>query len=187
MRWTKLDLTCICLKKIKLTHHYFKSSPSIYNNWIDHVNFLHFFVKKICVNPTGVISSLFPPRCCFFSNQRHHTTVPCHTFFPLSQDELADSASSFGNASSRRLPSRAKTEALNPHRRHRPPSPDHPTPTLHWYKKVILTLVTLPTTQSRLHFASSLARAHHRSSTHRCHSLSPSYHVHRPSAQHPRW
>jgi hypothetical protein len=43
---------------------------------------------------------------------------------------------------------------------------DRPTSTLHCYKKIISTLVTLPTTQSHLHFVSSLARApRHRSST----------------------
>jgi hypothetical protein len=50
-------------------------------------------------------------------------------------------------------------------------------------------LTTLPTTQSRLHFASSPARATcHRSSTCRCRSFSPSSHVYHPSAQwYPRW
>jgi hypothetical protein len=44
------------------------------------------------------------------------------------------------------------------------------TSTLHFYKKIISTLVTLPITQSRLYFASSLVRApRHRSST--CHHL----------------
>jgi hypothetical protein len=35
------------------------------------------------------------------------------------------------------------------------------TPTLHYYKKVISTLVTLLTTQPCLHFVSSLVREHH--------------------------
>jgi hypothetical protein len=55
------------------------------------------------------------------------------------------------------LHSRAKIKALNSHHRHRPPSLDRLTPTLHCYKKVISTLVTLLTTQSCLYFASSLA------------------------------
>jgi hypothetical protein len=78
---------------------------------------------------------------------------------------------------------------MNSHHCRWPPSPDHLTPTLHCYKKVISTLATLPTIQPHLYFASSLARAPcHQSSTYRCHSLSPSSHVHRPSAQwHPWW
>jgi hypothetical protein len=85
--------------------------------------------------------------------------------------------------------SRVETEALNLHHRRRPPSSDRSTPTLHSYKNVISTLVTLPTTQARLHFASSLARAsHHWSSTRHRHSLLLSSHAHRLSAQrHPRW
>jgi hypothetical protein len=73
-----------------------------------------------------------------------------------------------------------------------PPSlttlPDRPTHTLHYYKKVISTLVTLSTAQPRLYFASSLARApRHRISTYRRHSLSSSSHVYRSSTQrHPR-
>jgi hypothetical protein len=52
---------------------------------------------------------------------------------------------------------------------------DHPpqtvlTPTLHYYKKVISTLVTHLITQPYLYFASSLVRApRHQSSTHRRH------------------
>jgi hypothetical protein len=106
----------------------------------------------------------------------------------LSQDEFTPFASSYGNASSYHLPSRAKIESLNLHHRYWPPSLDSSTPTLHYYKKVISTLVTLPTTQSRLHFASTLARApHHRSSTHRHRSFSPSSHMHHPSAQRHSW
>jgi hypothetical protein len=48
---------------------------------------------------------------------------------------------------------------LNLHFRHWPPSPDHPISTIHYYKKIISTLVTLSTTQLCLYFASSLARA----------------------------
>jgi hypothetical protein len=91
-----------------------------------------------------------------------------HSSFPWSQDELAASTSSFGNALSCRLPSWAKTEALNPHHRRRSPSPDPLTLTLHCCKNVISTLVTLPTTQPHLHFASLLARApRHQNSTRR--------------------
>jgi hypothetical protein len=100
--------------------------------------------------------------------RRHHTTALSHTSLPLSQVELAASTSSFGNALSHRLPSRAETKALNSHHRRRLPSLDRPTPTLHYYKMIISTLVTLITTQLRLHSTSSLARApRHRSSTRR--------------------
>jgi hypothetical protein len=118
-----------------------------------------FWPSKIHVSPTGIASSLSPPRCRLFSGRHHHATVLCHAFFPLNQDELAASVSSSGNGSSCRLLSRVKTEALNPYHHSRPPSSDRPTPTLCCYKKIISTLVTLPTTQSCLYFASSLARA----------------------------
>jgi hypothetical protein len=144
------------------------------------------------------------------SGRRRHATAPCHTSFPWSQDELANSAPSSNNALSRhlpsraeievlnphphrrppspalshRLPSRAEIEVLNPHPHRQPPSPDSPPPTLQCYKKVISTLITVPTTRPHLHFTSSLARAPcYQSSTRRRHSLSPPSYVHRPSAQ----
>jgi hypothetical protein len=84
--------------------------------------------------------------------------------------------------------SQAKTETLNLHHRHCPPSPDRPTPTLHCYKKVITTLATIPISHPCLHFASSLVRAsHHWSSIRRRRSLSPSSHAHRLSAQRYSW
>jgi hypothetical protein len=87
------------------------------------------------------------------------------------------------------LPSQTETEALNLHHCHRLPSSDRPTPTLYCYKVIIATLATLPTTQPRLYFASSLASApRHQSSTRRHCSLSLLSHAHRPSAQwHPQW
>jgi hypothetical protein len=114
---------------------------------------------------------------------------PCYAFFPLSKTELTTPALSSGNASSRRLPSWVKTEALNSYHRSRPPSTDHLTPTLHCYKKIISTLATFFTTQSRLHFSSSLVRApHHRSFTRHLRSLSLLLHAYHPFAQrHPRW
>jgi hypothetical protein len=120
-------------------------------------------------------------------------TLSCHraihASFPLSQDELAASALSFSNALSCCLPSQAETKALNLHFHRKLPSSDHPTPTLLCYKKIISTLVTLPTTQPRLHFTSSLTRAPcHWSSTCRRHSLPPLSHAHHFSVQwHPRW
>jgi hypothetical protein len=150
--------------------------------------FFIFWPSKIRINPTGIVSSLSPPWCRLSSGRCCYTAAPCHASFPWSQDELTASTLSSGNALSYRLTSRAESEALNLDHRCRPPSLDHPTTTLYCYKKVISTLVTLLTTQLRLHFTSSLAGApHHRSSTrHRC-SLSLSSHAHRPSAkQHPR-
>jgi hypothetical protein len=108
----------------------------------------------------------------------------CHASLPLNQDELTASALSSGNASSHHLLSRAETEPLNLHHHSRSPSQDRLTPTLHYYKKIISTVVTLPTTQSHLHFASSLARAsHHQNSTQHRLSLSPLSHTHHPSTQ----
>jgi hypothetical protein len=145
--------------------------------------FFIFWSSKICVSPTSDVSSLSPPRCHLSSGRCRHTTMPCHAFFPLSQDELAANASSFSDALSC-LPSQAKTKALNLHHRRRLPSPDRPTHTLYYYKKIILTLITIFTTQPRLHFASSLARAPcHRRSTCHCHSLSPLSHAHHLFAQ----
>jgi hypothetical protein len=106
-----------------------------------------------------------------------------------SQDELAVSASSFSNVSSCRLPSQAKTEALNLHHRHWTSSSDRLTPTFYCYIKIILTLITLlPITQHHLNFASSLARApRHQNSISYHRSLSLSSHVHRTSTQQHTW
>jgi hypothetical protein len=110
--------------------------------------------------------------------------MPCHTSFPWSQDEIDASASSSRNASSGRLHSRAETEALNLHHHCWPPFLNCLTPTLHCYKNVISILATVPTTQPRLHFGSSLARAPcHRSYIYRCRSLSSSSHTNYPSVQ----
>jgi hypothetical protein len=182
MRWTKLDLTCIYFFKKILTHHWFKSSSSIWINWIDCVDFLHFLLSKICVRPTAVASSLSPLQCRLSSSRCRHIAAPCYSSFTLNQDELAASTSSYDKASSCRFPSRADTEALNPHHHSRPSFLDRPTLTLHCYKKIILTVTTLPVTQSCLHFAFSLARAlSHQSSTCYHSSLSLLSHAHLPS------
>jgi hypothetical protein len=88
-----------------------------------------------------------------------------------------------------RLPSRTKTEALNPHHRRRLPSPDRLTLILHCYKKIISILITLPITQPHLHFVFSLARVPcHQSSPRRGRSLLLLSHAHCHSAQwHTQW
>jgi hypothetical protein len=145
--------------------------------------FFIFWPSKIHVSPTGVVSSIFPLRCRLFSGRHHHAITLCYASFILSQDKLVISVSSFDNALFHRLPSQAKIKALNSHHRRRLSSPDCPTPTLHYYIKIILILTTLPTTQHRLHFTSSLARALcHRNFTRRRHSLSPLSYVHHSSA-----
>jgi hypothetical protein len=132
------------------------------------VDFPHFQLSKICVSPTDVVSSPSSLWCRLSFDRRRHSGAPCHTFFPWRQGELAVSASSSDNVSSRRLSSQAEIEVLNLHHRRRPPSLDRPTPTLHCYKKFILTLITLSTTQPHLHFACSIARApRHQSSIYR--------------------
>jgi hypothetical protein len=147
------------------------------------VDFFSFFGSVRFASAQQASSPPFPPRCRLSFDRRRHTTVLCHVFL-LSQEDLAASASSSSNAWCCRLPSRVKTEALNPHHRGRLPSLDRSTPTLHCYKRIISTLVTLSTTQPRLYFASSLARApRHRSSTRRRCSLSPLSYVHHPFAQ----
>jgi hypothetical protein len=82
----------------------------------------------------------------------HHNTAPCHASFSWSQDELTVSSLSSSNTSSHRIYPQAETKALNSHHHHRPPYPDRPTLTLHYYEKIASTLPTLPTTQSCLHF-----------------------------------
>jgi hypothetical protein len=76
-----------------------------------------FWLSKICFSLTDIVSSLSPPQCCLSSDRSHHDAAPCGTSFPWSQNELAASTSSFGNASSHCLPSRAKIEVLNLHHR----------------------------------------------------------------------
>jgi hypothetical protein len=115
-----------------------------------------FLSSKIHVSPTGIVSSLFPPQCHLSSGQHRHAATSCHVSFPLSQDVLATFASSSGNTLPCCLPSRVKTEALNQHHCRRLSSPNHSTPTLNCYKKIISTLVTLPITQPRLYFASQI-------------------------------
>jgi hypothetical protein len=145
------------------------------------MNFLHFSTR---ISPIGIISSLFPLRYCLSSDRCHHAVTLGHASFSLSQDELAASALFSSNALSYRLPSRAETETLNPHHHHRLLSSDRLTLILHCYKKIISTLVILPTTQSCLYFTFSLVRVPcHRSSIHHCHSISLPSHVHYPSAQ----
>jgi hypothetical protein len=174
-------------KKIKLTHRCFKFHRPFGTAELTVWIFFIFWPNKIRISPT-IVSSLSPFLCRLSSVWCRHTATPCHASFTWSQHELAASASSFSNASSRHLSSRAETEALNPYHRPRPSSPDRLTPTLHCYKRVITTLTSLLTTQTRLHFASLLARAiHHQSSTRRCRSLSPPSCTHRPSTQWHQW
>jgi hypothetical protein len=87
-------------KKIKLTHHCFKSLPLICISWIDRVGFLHFLASKIHISLTGVASSFSLPGA---ASPPANVVTQYHTSFPWSQDELTASISSFGNASSHRL------------------------------------------------------------------------------------
>jgi hypothetical protein len=131
MRWTKLYLTCMCF--FKLTHYCFKYSPFICSSWIDRVDFFFiFWPNKIQVSPTNVVSSLFLPDV---ASPPTDVAKSSHASFLWSQNKLVASASSSSNASSRRVPSRAKTKALNSYHRHRPPSSDHSTSNFHCYKK----------------------------------------------------
>jgi hypothetical protein len=67
--------------------------------------FIIFRFSKIRVSSTDIVSSTSPTRCRLFSGRCRHAVALCHTFFSWSQDELVAFASSFNNASSRRLPS----------------------------------------------------------------------------------
>jgi hypothetical protein len=135
-------------------------------------------------SPTSSVSSLSSPRCRLSSDRRRHAATSCHTSFPLSQDELTASVSSFTNALSRYVLSRVKTEVLNSHHRAKVTLPGSSNFHLYCYKKIISILITLPTTQLRLCFTSSIARSsRHRSSTCCCHFLSSSSYACRSSAQ----
>jgi hypothetical protein len=152
--------------------------------------FFIFRPSKIHVSPSSIVSFHSPPQWRLSSDWHHHSTMSYHASFSWRQDELAASVLSSGNASSSRFLSRAKTEALNSHHYRRPSSQYSLPPTLHCYKKkVISILIILPTTQSRPNFTSSLARVPHHWSFNRWRRslLSPS-HAHRSSVQrHPRW
>jgi hypothetical protein len=144
--------------------------------------FFNFWHSKIHVSSVGVISSLSPPRWRLSSGRRRHTANPYHASFALSQDELDASVLSSDNALSHRLPSQVEIESLNLYHCIMPSYPNCLTPILHCYKMIISILTTLPITQPRLHFVSSLATTpHHRSSICRCHSLSLLSQVHHPS------
>jgi hypothetical protein len=148
------------------------------------VDFLYFLVQQDSCQSNWhrllSFSSPVPPLLRSTSSHR----APCHVSFPLNQDKLTTSTSSSDNVLSHCLPSQAETKVLNSHHHRRPPSPDRLTPTLHYYKKILSTLVTLLTTQLRLYFASSLVRApRHQSSTCYHHFFSPLSHTHRPSVQ----
>jgi hypothetical protein len=97
-------------KNFKLTHCYFKFSPSILaiesTTWILFI----FWPSKIRVSLTGVVSSLFAPRCHLSSDRCRYVVMSCHAYFSWSQNELTASTLSSDNVSSCWLPSRAKTE-----------------------------------------------------------------------------
>jgi hypothetical protein len=90
--------------------------------------FFIFCPRKICISPTGIISSLSPPRCHLSSGRHHHAAAPCHASFPWSQDEVTASTSSSIKALSHRLLSRAETKILNLQHHRRIPSSDSPIP-----------------------------------------------------------
>jgi hypothetical protein len=112
-------------------------------------------------------------------------TLPCHVTLLLFHRVKVSSLHPFNPSIMLRpvvSPSWANIEVLNLHHRRWPPSSDSPTPTHHCYKKIVSILITLPTIQPRLNFASSLTRApRHRSFTRRHRFISPPSHVHRPS------
>jgi hypothetical protein len=143
MRWTKLDLTCIFFK-IKLSHHSFKSSLLICSSWIDQVNFLH---------------SLFRPRCCLFSDRHCHATASCLRFLPIKPTSAWYHLFIFRQHFISLPPLSSRNRSIES--ASSPPAtlPGPPDSQLQCYKKVTLSLSTLPTTQSRLHFTSFLARA----------------------------
>jgi hypothetical protein len=138
--------------------------------------FFIFWSSKIHVRPTDIVSSFSPYQCRLSSGRRRHT------FFSLRQYELVTFASSSGNILSRRLHSWTETKVLNPHHRRRLSSLDHPTFTLHCYKKIISILTTLFITQPRLYFTlpiqSTMPSKFHSSSLFLFIGLTPIIHPH---------
>jgi hypothetical protein len=191
MRWTKLNLTCICfLKKNKLSHRCFKSSPSICSSWIDHVDFFFiFFASKIRVSSTGSIAPL--PLSGDASPLTDVTMSPSHVTLPshgvkMSSLPLIHLRATLCPISSPLKP-KPKHWICTAAASHSPRTAQLP-PSITINKNVLSTLATLPTTQSHLRFACSLARAwRHRSSTRHHHSFSPSSHAHHHFAQWHQW
>jgi hypothetical protein len=147
---------------------------------VESIAWFFFWPSKICVSPTGIISSLFALWCHLSSGRHRHAVVPCRASFLWSQDDIITSVSTSGNTSSRRSTLEPKPKdwiciiaAGHPSWTTRLP----PSTTIKGH-------LNLDHSQPRLYFVSSLARApHHQSSTRRRHSLLPSSHVHRPAAQ----
>jgi hypothetical protein len=81
------------------------------------MDFIYFWSSKIPVSPTDVVSSFSPLRAA--SPPTDIAMPSCRVMLP---SHGAASASSFDNASSYHLPSRAETEVLNLHHRRWPPS-----------------------------------------------------------------
>jgi hypothetical protein len=187
MRWTKLDLTCICLKK--LTHRYFKSTSSIYTSWIDRVSFFYFFSPvwfmsaQLTSSPSFSLLSVASPSA-DIATLSHRVTLPSHgaNTSSLSILHLSTTLRSLASPLERKPKHWIDTITIG-----------HPTRTARLWPSTAIKRSTQPWSLSPplkcLHFASSLVRAsHHQSSTRRRHSLSPSSHAHRPSTQrHPQW
>jgi hypothetical protein len=161
--WDEQNYVSFAYVLKKLTYYCFNSSLSFCSSWIYRVNL------------TGVISSISSLRCRLSSGWRRQAATPCHTSFPSSQDELTTSASSSGDASSCRLPSRAETEVLNLHHRHWPPSSaikKSSQPCHSPHHSIV----------SPFYLLLARASCHQSFTRHRC-SLSPSSYAHHPSTQ----
>jgi hypothetical protein len=187
MRWTKLDLTCICYKKIfKVTHRCFKSSSFICTDESTACIFFIFWSSKIRVSPTGVVIFLSSPRCHLSSNRCRHTMSH---FLLIESRQARRLRYTFHQRFVQSPPLLSQNQSIESAPLLSATLSGPSDYILHCYKNDISTLTTLPTTQSHLYFASFLARVpRHRSSTHRRHSFSPPSHDHRLSAQrHPLW
>jgi hypothetical protein len=121
----------------KLTHHYFKSLPSICTSWIDRVYFLYFSVQLMSSPPFPSLGTT--------SHSVYVVMLSCRFTLPFHwvKTSLLSSLHLLTMFCPVASPSQAKIEALNPYHRHRLSSSDRPTLTLHCYKKIISTLVSL--------------------------------------------
>jgi hypothetical protein len=139
-RWDEQNyIPLVYVLKNKLTHHCLKFSPSIWSSWIDRVDFSLFFgpVRFASAQLTNVVTA--PHHIMLHSHWIKMSSLPPlwamlhHVAFPFEPK-----------------PNHwIRTTTTD----HPPELPDSHTPLL------ISTVVTLPTTQQRLYFASFLARA----------------------------
>jgi hypothetical protein len=149
----------IFFKIFKLTNHYFKSSLFICNSWIDRVDSLYFLTKEDSHQPNWrrvhPFPSPVPPLLRPMSPHRRAVS----RFLPIKPRWARCLHFIFRQRFIRSPPLSSWNWSIESASSPQSTLPNRPAHTLHCYKKIISTLLTLPITQLRLYFASSLARA----------------------------